>query len=58
MTWEIFGYSLYLFVVIVLVMKIPLRNPAPWLLQLGIVIGAVMWPVLLLNYFLGIGGKR
>ncbi len=58
MTWEEIGYSLYLFGVILLVMKVQLPIPTPWRVLLGMVIGAVIWPVLLLNNILGIGGRR
>ncbi len=58
MTWEEIGYSIYLFVAMLLVMNVPLPNPLPWKVLLGMVIGTVIWPVLLLNQILGIGGKR
>ncbi len=58
MTWEEIGYSVYLAGVVFLAMRVKLPNPLPWRFELGAVIGAVIWPVLLLNNILGIGVRR
>ncbi len=58
MTWEEIGYLIYFAVAMLLVIRVPLPNPLPGKLLLGMVIGTVIWPVLLLNQLLGIGGKR
>ncbi len=61
MTWELanqLGGSVFVAGVLLLSMRVKIPMPSRWSWDFGCTLAIVLWPVLLLNRMLGIGGKR
>ncbi len=60
MTWELAGQlggAVYVAGVLLLSMRVEIPMPPKWSWDFGCALAIVLWPVLLLNRTLGIGGK-